>query len=328
MAATSGNTRNIKFFWIVKLFGLALFIYLLLTIDRQAIGSLFYKIDLFLLISAILLTKIALNFFKVLRWHLILKWMGVKYNFWQTYITYQAAIFLGLMTPGRFGEMFRSVYLKSDHDVPISAGIATVGTDRVFDLFGMLLLAGFALLINPQYGATRNAGWYFLAGALIAGILLAIVRHVSPEKLKKISIFGNHFVGDLLAAFSSQIRMMDVRRMVFQIVNTIVATIIFAYICELLAKSINIEIDMITAGGIAAAANLVMVIPVTFYGLGTREITIITLMGFLGITQPEAFSFSLLIFLNFWIIAALWGMIFWLLKPMKLKRAKKLGAER
>lgn len=309
-------------FWLVKLVGISLFIFIVLTIDRTELLNILSKADIGLLAVTALMSVTMLNTFKALRWHCILRWIGIDYTYLQTYITYQASIFIGMLTPGRMGEMFRSVYLKTDHGTPISTGIASTGTDRMFDMFGLLTLAGVSLAVNPGYGEGRWASLYFFGSVIILFILLLLFLRVSEVRLRRLRLFKSGFMGALLADFNHQVGSLTPGRFLIQAFNTIMPIIIFPIQCSLLAKAVGFDIDPLTAGGIAAVASLVAVIPITVYGLGTREASVIALMSMLGYSETEAFTFSLLIFFNFWIVGALWGLIFWLIKPLKTKRAR------
>jgi uncharacterized protein (TIRG00374 family) len=316
--------QRILLTWSIKLIGLAILVYLFTRLDLERVGSLLTGAEAINLVYAAALSITALNIFKVLRWHLILRWIGVDYNFVQTYITYQASVFIGLMTPGRLGEMFRSAYLKIDKELPVSAGIASTGTDRMFDLFSLLAFAGVTILLNPRYGASRQSGWYFIIAAAVLVSLLIVFRFMNPDYVRKARLFGSGFIGQLLADFNSQVRALHPWRVVILVGITLAALAVFTIQCGLLAGSIGISVDPVTAGGIASSASLIVVIPVTIYGFGTREATVITLMGMMGIGAEEAFAFALLHFLLFWVFAALWGVIFFIFKPLRIRAARAI----
>jgi uncharacterized membrane protein YbhN (UPF0104 family) len=306
-----------RLFWLIKLIGIAIFVWLAFSVDHRELGALIAQTDIGLLALALLVSIAALNPLKVLRWFLILRWLGIRYSFWDAYCIYQASVFIGLITPGRLGEMFRSVYLKAERDVPLHQGLATVGSDRVFDLFGMLILAGGALVGTAAYGDTGAAGWWFLGGAVLAAVLFFALRAINPDRVGGWRFLGSTFMADLVAAFIVQLRLMTPSRLLLQCLITIAATTIYAYQCSLLAAAIGLSLDPLTAGGIAATVNLAVLIPVTVYGLGTRELTVMTLLGYLGFSQTQGFSFAMMIFISFWIFGALWGLLFWLIRPME-----------
>lgn len=310
--------------WVFKLVGLGIFIFLVASLDKDKLWQILNNIDLAYLIFASLLTISALTFTKVLRWYFILKWMKIDYPLHQAYFTYLASIFIGLLTPGRLGEMVRSIYLRNDKQVEIHEGIATIGTDRIFDLIGMLSLVIPTILLNDVFSDLRILGWIGLGLLVFTFLFIIFFRFLDKKKIASLRIFGSTFLGRLLASFSKQIELLTPKRFLFMLLLTAFPTTIFAFQCTLLAKAMNVDLNMLIAGGIAASVNLVVLIPVTIYGLGTREATVISMFGFLSIGQAEAFSYSMLLFLNFWIVGGVWGLFFWLIKPLKVSEAKKI----
>lgn len=316
--------RKSSILWIFKLIGLAVFVFLLASLDKDKLWSVITSIELPYLLFASLLTISGLTFTKVLRWYYILKWLDIDYPLHQAYFAYLASIFVGLLTPGRLGEIVRSVYLRNDKQVELPVGIATIGTDRIFDLIGMLSLVVPTIFLNSAFTGIRILAWTGLALFILTILFIVFFRFLDTEKLSRIRIFKSRFLGTLLANFSKQINLLTLKRFFFMLLLTAIPTLIFAFQCSLLARALNIDLNMLVAGGIAASVNLVVLIPITVYGLGTREATVISMFAFLSLGQAEAFSFSMLLFLNFWIVGGVWGLFFWLIKPLNISEARKI----
>ncbi|NIV40223.1 MAG: UPF0104 family protein, partial [Anaerolineae bacterium] len=70
----------------------------------------------------------------------LLQMQGIAYAYNDSFLVFMAGVFLGLVTPGRLGEMSKALYLKQDVDVPLSEGLASVLVDRLFDLYAILIL--------------------------------------------------------------------------------------------------------------------------------------------------------------------------------------------
>ncbi len=105
--------------------------------------------------------------------------------------------------PARAGEVLRSVVLKRREDVPISASLATVVVERIFD--GVVML-GFVFLNLPfiasQIGDAKTVGW-IQSLALWGGIAFAVALTIFllaamyPQIAEK---WINFFVDRLLPA--------------------------------------------------------------------------------------------------------------------------------
>ena len=75
------------------------------------------------------------------RWQLILASQRLQYGFGEAQRMYWSALFIGVVTPGRLGELSRLAYLKQD-GVPLGQAMAGVIVDRLLDLIVMMVMVG------------------------------------------------------------------------------------------------------------------------------------------------------------------------------------------
>lgn len=78
------------------------------------------------------------------RWKIILESVG-KIRFWQSFHPLMIGFMINCILPGRVGEVARPVILQKKENIPFSTGLATVATERVFDV-GILIIL-FAVLL-------------------------------------------------------------------------------------------------------------------------------------------------------------------------------------
>ena len=71
--------------------------------------------------------------FRVYRWQIILE-SAHKVSFWQAFHPLMIGFMVNCILPGRVGEVARPVILRKQDNFPVSTGLATVATERVFDL--------------------------------------------------------------------------------------------------------------------------------------------------------------------------------------------------
>jgi uncharacterized membrane protein YbhN (UPF0104 family) len=152
---------------------------------------------------------------------------------------------------------------------------------------------------------------------------MVVLRFGPEKKFANMSYADKSFAMKTLASLHHQLKCLNCKRLVIIALVTIIALGVYATEVWLISKSLGLELTPLTASGVAASATMVEVIPITVYGLGTREATVISLMQLLQINETTAFSFSLLLFSNFWITGGIWALFFWLLKPMRAKSVMK-----
>jgi len=155
------------------------------------------------------------------RWHYLLKPLK-SISTSELFPTVAIGYFGNNILPARAGELLRAVVLKKDEDIPISASLATIIVERVFDgvvMLGFIFinLAELALLTTSSgfVGDIRTlaiGGTVIFIGALLVflaaamyperaqAILATFVSRFLPERFREpILGFSNRFLGGLAA---------------------------------------------------------------------------------------------------------------------------------
>lgn len=123
----------------LRLTGIIILCVILLKIDFTKAISILAKLNVSIFICVILLNipQILLKFF---RWNQLLRKQSIHYNLKNSFLVYLSSIYLGIITPGRFGEFIKALYLKSDKEISLSKGMASVLLDRLFDMYFLIIL--------------------------------------------------------------------------------------------------------------------------------------------------------------------------------------------
>ncbi len=89
------------------------------------------------------------------KWELCLGWLDVRHG--APRLTYRRSLTIYLaglsmsVTPGKVGEVLRSVLLRASDGVAFSRTAPVIGADRLTDLVALVLLAGLGALEHPRY---------------------------------------------------------------------------------------------------------------------------------------------------------------------------------
>src|SRR5438105_4052378 len=81
-----------------------------------------------------LLLNFAAIYFKVVRWQIFLRTRGIVYSHSRAWGAFLSSLYVGLLTPGRVGDVLRIQYLRADLDVPYAEGLASIVIDRLCDV--------------------------------------------------------------------------------------------------------------------------------------------------------------------------------------------------
>jgi uncharacterized protein (TIRG00374 family) len=207
-------------FWL----GLAIsliFLYLALRgLHLDELGEAFREANYWWLIPGVAIYFVAV-WARAWRWHYLLKPLkSISTN--ELFPTVTIGYFGNNILPARAGELLRAVVLKKDESIPISASLATIIVERVFD--GVVML-GFVFINLPELARLTSssgfvgdirtlaiAGTILFLGALLVFLIAAmfpdrtqaIVRMLAtrllPERFREKTIgFSDRFLGGLAA---------------------------------------------------------------------------------------------------------------------------------
>ena len=306
-----------------RLIGLLLLVVLLWRLDFATLTRIVARTDPYWLALAILL-NIPMVGFKALRWQTLLRSQGIYYQTLKAYLAYFGSIFIGFLTPGRLGEFVKAIHLNQDCKLSLSRAFSSVLVDRLFDFYTLLLIGGAALLTL----AAANGAVSALIGSIIIftlpiifflnGTTFAWVRQMD----RRLGSFGQKLFGpqSWLVDLRADIRRLTGRHLLLATALTVLAYLTFFLQCYLLALALKLPLGYGLVSFAVALGSLVTLLPISISGLGTREAAIIAYLGTVGVPAEAALSFSLLVFMTFYVGGGLLGALAWWLKPVQLSR--------
>jgi uncharacterized protein (TIRG00374 family) len=306
--------------WFFRLIGIAIFIFILYKINLRETFSFFLNLNLSYLIPAILIMVFA-SAIKPYRWQYILKTMNINYPFWQVFKLYFIGLFMGIVTPGRLGELGKIIYLKKDNH-SLEKSLTSVIIDRLADIF-YLIVSGFIGLFFF---------FYFFKNLIIAGIgviIIGIILFIIIIKIKEVRAFLKRLIfffiptkhkqriGKSFSEFIENIKLYKFKDYFEIFILTILSWVVSYVAAYFLAKSIgmtNVSFLYLTVS--ITIVSLVTLLPISISGLGTREAAFLVLFAPLGFTHEQIISFSLLIFITNFILVPVIGLLCWLITPL------------
>jgi glycosyltransferase 2 family protein len=142
-------------FWLGVAISL-LFLYISLRgLHLKALGAAFAQANWWWLIPGVAVYFLGV-WARAWRWHYLLKPLK-SLSTRQLFPTVTIGYFGNNILPARAGEILRAVVLKKDEDIPISASLATIIVERVFD--GVVMLSFVFLNLSELARLTTHSGF-------------------------------------------------------------------------------------------------------------------------------------------------------------------------
>lgn len=281
---TENKLRYLKFIFKITV-SIILLIWIFYFIGVNKILIQLKNINIFFLLIAFIFVFFQI-FFKALKWNSIIRMFKKRLDLYPSFVYTTISLAFGIVTPGRVGEFIKAKYLVNKTKIKYKESFITVILDKIFDVFAIFLLGlfGFMSLRDeiPYSG-------FFIFGfllALIFLILLIFFFNVLPTYTKK--LFPQKYrAWRNKTSFTKKLYTLT-------LAYSLVIWIVYVFEGFFILKALGLTNPSISGLMIVIALMaLSSAVPVTFGGIGIREIVAIYFLLLLGIPTETAALFSI-----------------------------------
>jgi uncharacterized membrane protein YbhN (UPF0104 family) len=272
----------------LRLIGIAALVYVFQIVDVTAVMAQMRAIGP-ASVAAAAGAFAALVLIRCFRWRVLVQSIGKSIPMRDAVSACNASIWLGMATPARVGEFRRGVDLARRTDGDLSQATALVVFDLLLDLGAYLVaaLAGAAFLYTGR-GTEGLALYAVTVGAgLLCLVFLRVLLSASIRLLPGLRVIPG--VGALL---TSLVANLFLRRAVVIAVTTLAAFFAYASMMGLLVAPMHLNVGPLEIATIVGVAGVAGAIPVTYFGIGTREFALIWYLDQLGFGKETAVAVS------------------------------------
>lgn len=266
----------------------------------------------------------ALSIFIItLRWQVLLKYLGYKYDLNLLSKLVFMALFFNVYLPGGIaGDVIRVAILpeekgsKEEKKIRLSRITASVVTDRIVGMIGLMFLAfiGFVfcsrLLLN-----SRMLPVFGLITCGIFVIFFILFSRRTQAFIKKIFAFPLRILSPVKDVLKNVMDALFIYRKNYSVFSKVIPLSIVAHMCVvgyffLLAQSIGVNINFLKLLVFVPLIEVIASIPISVGGAGIRETATILLFSTEGIPAAEAMSVSLLSSVVVLLLGMVGGLLF------------------
>ena len=299
---------------IIPIIGFIILIYILLNIDIEKILIVFSIINpIYLFLSMFSIAPIILisNY----QWQILLKKQKINVTYLYSLKNIFIGYFYGFISPGAYGAYIRILYLKNESKTSLQKCFSNVILFNTIDYISLLILGifGSIILLNRSPDLLNFLITMIIILIIIIIILLIFMKKELSKKiltkiltLKPIKLFLDYNkINNSIELFYEDLPNLSHLRILF--ILSIGGWLLQFFELFLISKLFSININFMYFIAIISIANIIASIPITLYGLGTREIALISLFSIFNIFPEKIVSLSLFWFLIIWLIPSIFG---------------------
>jgi uncharacterized protein (TIRG00374 family) len=281
----------------LPLIGIAIFIYIIYSLDVNEIIDAILSIHPIFIILSLTLTLPRL-IIRNYAWQLIQKEQKISLGFFESLKIFLIGFFYGSITPGYIGQLMRVPYIKEKTKEPYGKLFVNSMLEVIIhtlSLYGMMVIG--ALLV---ISVLPELLYFTVAWVIILAIILLyfvkkergekpfyfLIRYLIPKRLK------HHFTSFVDTFYTDFPKIKKLMLPLFLGIFTWIIIFTQEYI---IVFALGLDIPYLYFLLLFPIANTVGFIPITFAGLGTRELAAIVLFSTLfAVAEEKIFVFALL----------------------------------
>ena len=310
--------------------GVVLFVFILSQLDFAKIVSIFSQLNpLYVLLSFFVF--VPLLFLVTIEWQLLLKRQKIHVSYWYSIKNFFIGYFYGFITPGGLGAYTRSLYLSKESDEPLAKCLSNIVTFNTIEYLALLSLgfigAVFLIQVYP-----------FLFIFILAVVVLVLSVYVFfvksnqsqrfLQKLIEYPLFSKtaERLKDSLESFHKDVPNFKDALIPFSL--SLTGWLLKYLMLFFIAQLFNISISIYFFIFIMAVADVISSIPISIYGIGTREAALITMFSVRSLTNgviisaEQIVSLSLFWFVIIWLTPSIIGAFVTLYETKKMSSFK------
>lgn len=290
-----------------RFLGIVLFIYILTRIDIAGTITAFKEINFAYYLMAVMF--LAFWFLiRTLKWKKLINSVGGNIPANKLFEIMAKGIFWGVVTPGKLGEFWRAQYLAESGAVSKGSAFYTAFMDRLIDLLilGLVAVPGLFILYL-RFNVEARGQFYILSFIAILFLSFVFLKKIGLRRLSKIFVKTDNFFNEFDNHFKALKPRLFFELLAYGFLYYLIVITVFYFT----ALALGIAVPFWYLFLIVAMVWLILILPISFFGLGAREAGFIYFFSIIGVSPSLAVAFSLLaLFSN--ILLALPGAIIFL----------------
>jgi len=304
--------------------GVALFMAVIARLNFTMLLSAAGRVDP-VLVSISAACTIPALIIKARKWTLIVKSYGIRYPLLAASRAWLTGFFMGSITPGRIGDLYRAFYLRRDAGVSTGRSLTTVIIDRILDIGTLFFIsiAGLLLIVTPAAGTAQvllivGAAFAAFAAAVLMAMSKGLMRAVLNPLFRR---FAPAVYRQALRAvfhdFYSGVMQMDMRKLLLSSALSVACWVIVIMQYYVISLSIGLGLPVAFFFGVIPVVIILETLPVSFSGFGIREASLVFFFSVAGASAESAFLVSIILFVQGPLICLFLGLFFWARDPAR-----------
>ena len=334
---------------LLPVFGIIILFIILTQVEFNEIYRIFTGLNLLYVVLSFFVL-IPLLILATIEWQLLLKRQRIQVSYWYSIKNFFIGYFYGFITPGGLGAYTRALYLQEESSAPLPKCFSNIIIFNTVEFFSMFIPGAVGAIILSSIYPYLFGIILLILTIIILLFLFFFKTEYSRSIFKKIvrlRIFSGlrDRLEPSIDTFHEDIP--GFKYVLFPFALSVTGWMLKYTLLFFVAKMFQINIPFIYFISIMAVVDVIASIPISSYGLGIRDgslLYLLTQFVFIDgrmisinqletippasiITTEQVISYSLFLYLIIWLTPSLIGAIITIYETHQLHTTKKMNEQ-
>lgn len=253
--------------------------------------------------------SVVVVYINAIKWHVLLPDTSLKFLI---YLCFRSQLYATILPGQLFGEVSKVTSWQGREDV--MKVTASVFFDKITGMIGLLILAIVGLCfsgIGKQFGITYM---FVILGIIFFLLIAASTERHFKKHLYKIFDFitnKNQKIGDKIRIFYdawcyfSMDKVVLIKSVIWGTIKPFLGTVMAWYVSEMLM----LNVGLIDYCWIMPAMVLILLLPVSFAGIGLRDASLVSMLSIYGVSSGRSLVISSILLMGQLLCAFIGGVM-------------------
>jgi len=307
---------------LLPIIGIIILIFIVATLDLNKIYNVFSLINpiySFICFFAILPIVMMVN----IQWQILLKKQKIKVSFLYSLKNIFIGYFYGFVSPGGIGAYTRALYLEQESNCLLPKCLSNIIIFNTTNYISLLLLGAIGAVILSSIFPYLFVFIIILIILVVSLLLFLLKKEKSKNvftKIIKTRVFAavkDRLINSLDSFYEDLPRFYDV---IIVFIISIIGWFVSSTELYFISRLFNFDTPFFYFIFIFIVADVIASIPISIYGLGTREVTLIAIFSFFDVAPENVLSLSLFWFVIIWLTPSVIGAFITYIETKKFKK--------
>ncbi len=299
--------------WLLRLIGLGFFVYVLTIIDIKQTIRIITDINLYIY-AIVVLTRPVTSLIKGYRLKLLLSKRNIKIELRNLTAADLISSYLGTITPGRIGELYKLLFLKQ-RGFAYSQTIPSCVLDRILDIFSFFILSLAILPLSPI--AVENALVINISVTLLFILLFLYILRKTKfiDRLLTKTLYAitpaeyKERLHENLMVIFGQVKSIKKEEIINPFLITLVWWAFYVLRNYLLTMAFGLTIPITILTFSLCLIGVLSFLPISFSGVGTRDAVLLAFFSQYGATNEQIIAYSVMVLFGRTVITGLYALV-------------------